>query len=453
MQAAENPDRIALIAGGKEWSYLQLHHEVSSGARRLATLGVGSGDRVCTRLRNGALAAALPHALMRLGAQLVPLNTRLTHDEIQWQVNDVDPRLIVDESLDFGAVSQKDVDLRSDYDLDQTLAIIYTSGTTGRPKGAMLTVGNFWWSAVGSALNMENRVADRWLACLPLFHVGGLSILIRCAIYGITAVVHDEFDPLQVNNAIDNEGITIVSLVGVMLERVLDARSNKPFPPTLRCILLGGGPASTALLERCASIGAPIVTTYGLTETCSQVTTMPLADDGTRIGASGKVLHPNELRISDDQEILVRGPIVMKGYFKNPDATSRAIVDGWLNTGDSGRLDEDGYLYVLDRRSDLIVTGGENVYPAEVESVLGSHPSVAEAAVIGVHDEKWGQRVVAIVRPANQNADAKTLMDYCSERLAGFKRPSQISFVSYQLPRTASGKLRRNELRESFSAS
>jgi O-succinylbenzoic acid--CoA ligase len=451
LQAKENPDRIALVAGDKAWSYADLDREVNSGARRLASLGVGSGDRVCTRLQNGPLAAALPHAVMRLGAQLVPLNTRLTHDEIQWQVNDVSPRLIIDDSFDFGRVSEKSVDLKSEYDLDETLAIIYTSGTTGTPKGAMLSIGNFWWSALGSAFNLENRDDDKWLACMPLFHVGGLSIVMRSAIYGITAVVHDGFDAGRVNASIDHEGITIVSLVAVMLERLLDERQGRPFPDSLRCILLGGGPASPELLARCTASGAPVVQTYGLTEACSQVATVPLAEAGKRAGSAGKVLHPNEIDISSDGEILVRGPIVMKGYYNNPEATSRSIVDGWLHTGDAGRIDADGYLYVLDRRSDLIVTGGENVYPAEVEAVLTAHPGVIDAAVIGVADPTWGQRVVAVVRVSDEtNADALT--DHCRGRLAGFKRPSEFQFVHEALPRTASGKLRRAEIREKFSA-
>jgi O-succinylbenzoic acid--CoA ligase len=388
-------------------------------------------------LQNGALAAALPHAIMRLGAQLVPLNTRLTHDEIQWQVNDVAPRLLIDDSFDFGSLSQKSVELKSEYDLDDTLAIIYTSGTTGTPKGAMLTIGNFWWSALGSAFNLENRGDDKWLACMPLFHVGGLSIVMRSAFYGITAVVHDGFDAARVNAAIDHEGVTIVSLVAVMLERLLDERQGRPFPETLRSILVGGGPAAPSLMERCAQMRAPVMQTYGLTEACSQVVTVPLAEAGKRIDTAGKVLQPNEIKVASDGEILVRGPIVMQGYFNNPEATAKAIVDGWLHTGDAGRIDHDGYLYVLDRRSDLIVTGGENVYPAEVEAVLLAHPSVTDAAVIAVPDSTWGQRVVAVVR-VNDATNAESLAAHCRTRLAGFKRPSQFHFVSEPLPRTPS---------------
>ncbi|HET7187440.1 MAG TPA: o-succinylbenzoate--CoA ligase, partial [Gemmatimonadaceae bacterium] len=345
--------------------------------------------------------------------------------------------------------------LRTAHEADDVLAVIYTSGTTGRPKGAMLTVGNFWWSAVGSALNLGTHADDRWLACLPLFHVGGLSIILRSAIYGITAVVHDEFDAERVNAAIDDDAVTIVSVVAVMLQRMLDARGNRPYPPSLRCVLLGGGPAPRSLLDRCAALDVPVVQTYGLTETCSQLATLAPEDALLRPGSAGKALYPNELRIAsaaDDGagEILARGPVVMAGYVNQPDATRAVIVDGWLHTGDVGRIDADGYLYVLDRRDDLIVTGGENVYPAEVEAALLSHHSIVEACVIGIADETWGQRVVAVVRVADPAAgiDVAELTSYCRERIAGYKVPREIRVVLEPLPRTASGKLRRSALRE-----
>ncbi|HEU4631961.1 MAG TPA: o-succinylbenzoate--CoA ligase, partial [Gemmatimonadaceae bacterium] len=358
-----------------------------------------------------------------------------------------------------GGVAAPGVELPPPSPADAVRTIVYTSGTTGRPKGAMLTHGNHWWSAVGSALNLGVRPDDRWLACLPLFHVGGQAILLRAALYGITALVHDGFDAHAVSRAIDEEGVTHVSLVAATLHRLLDARGGRPMPPSLRCVLLGGGPAPRPLLERCARAGVPVVQTYGLTETASQVATLAPEDALRRLGSAGRPLYPNALRIADAQgrdvppgepgEILVRGPVVTAGYLNRPEETARALAGGWLHTGDVGRLDAEGYLYVLDRREDLIVTGGENVYPAEVEAALLAHAAVAEAGVVGLPDERWGQRVVAVVRVSDGMAtDAEALRAHCRTLLGGYKVPAEIRLVTEPLPRTASGKLRRVELRK-----
>ena len=480
-RAASSPDGIALEAGERAWSFRELDAEVTSTARRLAALGLRAGDRVATLLHNGPAAALLPHVALRLGATLVPLNVRLSDPELAWQLGDAAPHLLVAEERTFsraetaggrqrelltvcidrepGVPVHQSASLRLAHDPDAVLAIIYTSGTTGLPKGAMLTVGNFWWSAVGSSLNLGTHADDRWLACLPLFHVGGLSIVLRSAILGITAVVHDGFDVEAVNAAIDDGRVTLVSVVPVMLQRLLDARRDRPYPRTLRCVLLGGGPAPRSLLDRCAALDVPVAPSYGLTETCSQVATLPPHDAPHHAGAAGKALYPNELRIAAPRggtardgagEILVRGPVVMAGYAGQPDATSTTIVDGWLHTGDVGRLDADGYLYVLDRRDDLIITGGENVYPAEVEAVLLSHPLIAEAGVVSLADETWGQRVVAVVRSADAEVSLDTgeLLAFCRSRLAGYKVPREIRVMTEPLPRTASGKLRRAALRD-----
>ena len=487
-RAASTPARTALVAGGRTWTFDQLDADVTRAARRLRDLGVREGDRVATLLHDGVAGTLMPHAALRLGAVLVPLNVRLGDAELAWQLDDAAPRVLVADARTLARAERAGRDrpalliasvgevitgdttdaarpddargaLRTAHDADDVLAVIYTSGTTGRPKGAMLTVGNFWWSAIGSALNLGTHTDDRWLACLPLFHVGGLSIVLRSAIYGITAVVHDEFDADRVNAAIDDEAVTIVSVVAVMLQRMLDARGDRPYPPSLRCVLLGGGPAPRSLLDRCAAIGVPVVQTYGLTETCSQLATLAPEETLRRPGSAGKALYPNELRIasgSDDGagEILVRGPVVMAGYANQPDATRAAIVDGWLHTGDIGRIDVDGFLYVLDRRDDLIVTGGENVYPAEVEATLLSHHAVAEAGVVGVEDETWGQRVVAVVRiqSPSTGVDAAELTSHCRDRIAGYKVPREIRVVDEPLPRTASGKLRRSALRALITA-
>ncbi len=509
-RAASTPDRLALVApDGSRLTYAELQARADAVAWRLVSHGVRGGDRVGVLLPNGIPFAEVVHACMRLGAVLLPLNLRLTPGELAWQVRDAGARAVlcdasteaktaelhaiaadvaiariddalmeVDDRADIGPADVASAEftrtengpatgavLRDRTDPAAPLAIVYTSGTTGVPKGAVLSYSNFWWSAVGSALNLGVHADDRWLAPLPLFHVGGLSVLTRSAIYGTTAVLHDGFDAERVSAAIDDDGITLVSLVPTMLHRLLDARGDRPVPPSLRCVLLGGGPAPRALLERCARLGVPVSQTYGLTECCSQVSTLAPSDALRKLGSAGRPLYSNELRLAGADgadptpggggEILVRGPVVSSGYWNRPDATERAFVDGWFRTGDFGMLDDEGYLYVLDRRDDLIVTGGENVYPAEVEGVLLAHPCVAEAAVIGVADAEWGQRVVAVVRLV-EGADPSVvteLQSHCRASLAAYKVPREVRISDQPLPRTASGKVRRGALRESTAES
>ena len=502
-RAVASPDRIALEAGQARWTYAELDAEASAVAYQFQALGAKPGDRIATLLPNGPAPVVLVHAILRLGGTLVPLNVRLSDGELAWQIKDAGVRVLVAEartvelagatlqalessardaaaragipalalvdgsapgqvSLGGNAVAGADGTLRLAHPASHVLAVIYTSGTTGQPKGAQLTVGNFWWSAIGSALNLGAHTDDRWLAVLPLFHIGGLSIALRSAIHGTTVVVHSVFDADEVNRAIDEQRVTIVSVVSVMLQRMLEARGNRPCPSSLRCVLLGGGPAPITLLERCAASGIPVVQTYGLTEACSQVATLSPRDALRKRGAAGRPLYPNAVRImladgsdaapGEPGEILVRGPIVMAGYSGQPEATARTIVQGWLHTRDIGSVDADGFLHVHDRRDDLIITGGENVYPAEVEAALLRHPWVAEAGVIGVPDETWGQRVVAVVRlsgaPASSQADsADVLRAHCRTLLAGYKVPGEIRITRDELPRTASGKLKRSALR------
>jgi o-succinylbenzoate---CoA ligase len=481
-RAKLTPGRLALVCASSRWTFADLDQRVDDVACRLAAVGVRAGDRVATLLRNGPAPVLLLHALARLGAVLAPLNIRLAPAELAWQletcgashlVYDAELRAAAQDATGRRAITRVAMEtlttdggpprdalpdvtpLRRHVDLAALQSIVYTSGTTGQPKGAMLTYGNHWWNALGSALNLGLQPDDRLLASLPLFHVGGMAILWRSVLYGCTAVVHERFDPAAMNAAIDDEGVTTVSVVAAMLQRMLDQRGNRAYPPALRCVLLGGGPAPRPLLEACAARRIPVVQTYGLTETASQAVTLAPEDALRKLGSAGKPLFHLELRIdcagrpaapNETGEILVRGPSVSPGYFGVEPARPLTGAD-WLRTGDLGWLDAEGYLYVADRRDDLIISGGENVYPAEVEAVLLAHPAVAEAGVTGIDDPQWGAvPVAAVVLRPDVAATEEEILAFCSGRLARYKVPVAIAFRT-ELPRTASGKLQRRRLR------
>lgn len=458
-RARLSPDAPALRCGDVEWSFAELDQAARRTAHALRARGVRAGDRIALRLPNGADFVALVHAAQLCGAALVPLNTRLTARELDFQLRDAEPRLLVDASggTPFGDGAPQ-AELCSELDPSDTAAVVYTSGTSGAPKGAELSHGAFLWSAVGASFQQGAVPGDRWLACLPLFHVGGLAILYRSVLAGAAVTVHERFDPARVADELDRGGITLVSLVANMLERVLDLRGDRFAPPALRCVLLGGGPAPRELLARARALGFPVATTYGLTETASQVATLPLELARCNTDAVGVPLFANELRIvspdgvtlpaGEAGEIAVRGPTLMKGYLGRPAETAAALRDGWLFTGDVGTLDARGFLRVLDRRSDLIVCGGENVYPAEVEAALRAHPAVGDAGVAGEPDSRFGRRVAAwvVLRPAAR-ASTDELEAFCRARIAGYKIPRAFHFVD-ELPRGPSGKLLRRELAE-----
>ncbi|MFL5886980.1 MAG: o-succinylbenzoate--CoA ligase [Thermoleophilaceae bacterium] len=431
MRARTHGARTALEVGGRTLAYEELDELAAMTARRLAALGVGAGDRVATTLPAGIDFAALLHAMPRLGAVLVPLNTRLTEAERRWQIDDSCPRSTVHCPLDG---PEADIELGSSVDPAAPFTLIYTSGTSGTPKPVVHTYANHRASALASAWNLGVDPDDRWLCVLPLFHVGGLAILIRSAIYGTTAVVHDGFEPDAVRAGLEAGEITIASFVPTMLHRLRDAGLSEA--PALRAALLGGGPVPRELLEWAAERGLPVLQTYGMTETSSQIATLGAAEALEKTGSAGRPLPTVELRIGDGGEILVRGPMV---------SDTALAADGWLHTGDRGRLDEDGFLYVEGRLADTIVTGGENVMAAEVEDALRAHPAVEDAAVAGRPDREWGEVVIAFVVLNGDVGDAE-LIAHCRERLAGYKAPRAIHRVE-ELPRNAAGKLVRAALR------
>ena len=517
--------RTALVFAGRASSYAELAEATRAAGEGLAACGLVAGDLVAVLAPPSAAGVVLIHAMFERGIVLLPLNSRLSESEIaQALAATRTTALLVSQAADLeqaerlargaacallvftsspdptalapslarrsradasdgsgcgdgrvddggnGATSASDLAARATaLRRDHAALVLLTSGTSGRAKAAVLTRENLLASADASARMLGHSADDRWLLCLPLFHIAGLSILVRAALSGACVFLEPRFDAVRVARALDASRISHVSFVATTLEQVLDARGPRPAPTSLRLVLLGGGPASESLLARAVAAGFPIAATYGLTEAASQVATRPprvsgeagafdaaTHGDGASIGGGLVPLPGVEVRIVDEGdrpvdagvegEIQLRGPIVMRGYLDDPESTARALRGGWLATGDIGRLDGAGRLRVLDRRSDLIVSGGENVYPAEIESVLIEHPDVVEAGVVGVGDARFGARPLAfVVWRAGAARDSRLLADWCRERLAGYKRP--VEFVAVELlPRNASGKLLRREL-------
>lgn len=466
----------------KVWTFRELDALVQTMAAAFERTGMRPGCHVAALLPNIPEAVLAIHALARVGAVSVPLNMRLIPMEMTMLVEQTEAEFLLysDESRaqvletragDCGATTINLSELSWDARLEgaqvdpapwdahshsSVQAIVFTSGTTGTPKGAMLTFGNHFASALASAYHLGVLPEDRWMLCMPLYHVGGLAIIWRACLYGIAIVMLERFDETAVLDAIERHRVTMISLVPTMLARLLELPAAGRVLKQVRVILLGGAAGSPKLLERCAEVGLPLAPTYGLTEAASQVATALPGEWYMRAGSAGRPLPFTRLRIINDSgaelppgevgEIVLSGPTVMKGYYGLPEETAAAIQDGWLRTGDLGHLDNDGHLWIVQRRTDLIVSGGENIYPAEVESVLLQHPAVSEACVVGLPDEEWGQRVVAVIVPVDGAAvEAEDLLALCRARLGGYKLPRTIRSVA-ELPRTPSGKIVRREV-------
>ncbi|HWF73977.1 MAG TPA: AMP-binding protein [Solirubrobacteraceae bacterium] len=417
--AAVNPARPALVTPAGTLTYAALADRARAAAGGLAASGVSPGDLVGLSLPAGEDFAAALHGCLLLGASAVPVDLRLAPAERETRLEGAAAN--IEQPLDGPPLAGI-----GSHRADAVATVMHTSGSTAAPKRVSLTYGNWLWNALGSAVALGLDPQERWLCPMPLAHVGGLSILLRSTVYATTVVLPGRFDVEEVGRELSDpeRRITLVSLVPTMLARLLDA--GLEHPPTLRWALLGGGPIPPALIERARAAGVPVASTYGMTEACSQIATR------------GWPLTGVELRVAGDGELLVRGPTVAPGAL---------APDGWLHTGDLGALDERGRLTVIGRRADTIVTGGENVAPAEVEAVLLEHEAVAEAAVHARADPEWGERLVAsVVLREGAEASPEELRTHCTGRLASFKVPKAVEFTD-ALPRTANGKLLRGQLR------
>lgn len=475
-RARSTPEAPALEEAGRTWRFSALADRALRAAQYVQAQAAAGDAPIALLLTGDSRFATWFHAVSLTGRAVLPLNFRLTADELAQQLADAGVRLLLGEAGDgrLAALATRvtGIDVRpvpaaealpppvgrpagAEVDLARTLAVLFTSGTTGRAKGACLSWGNFDASARAAHQRLGPAASGRWLACMPLYHVGGLSVLLRGAIFGGPVLLQSRFDPAAVSAALDTGSLAGLSLVPTMLSRLLAFRGERPAPPDLRVLLLGGAATPPALLQRALAARFPVCLTYGLTEATSQVATAAPPASGARQANPVRPLPGVELRIvcgdqdapaGETGEIVVRGPVVMQGYLGDPEATARTLRDHWLYTGDVGFLDAAGGLHVRDRRDDLVVSGGENVYPAEVEAVLLGHPDVAEAGVTGVPDDDLGSRVVAwLVLQPDVVPDTQALARFCRGQLAGFKVPREFRFVG-ALPRTAAGKLRRAEL-------
>lgn len=465
-----------------QWDWETLDRHADSAAHRLTEVGVGPGERVATLLPASPELVAILHAVARVGALLQPLNTAWSSEELARALGGpAAPRLLLvpgDRVGGFrsalpgvGTVAVEEVvDVRSapdpsgvlahrpalpPPDQDTPLAVLLTSGSTGRPRPVPLTHGNLMASARGAATRLRLDPADRWLASLSPAHVGGLALLHRAAVVGSAVVTMPRFDADVFLDLADRGEVTHASLVPVMLRRVLDLRGDRPSPRSLRCLLVGGAATPRPLLEEALAKRWPVALTYGLTEATSQVATAPPDEVRRKPGTVGRPLPGVEVAIpgADAEgvgEILVRGPTVAFLPVVSPmkDGSSVQLdVRGWLHTGDLGRRDGDGDLWITGRASDRIVTGGVTLEPGEVEAVLLQHPSVREVAVVGVPDETWGERVVAVVVPVDPGAPPSLgeILEFARTQLTAAKRPRELRICS-ELPRNASGKVERRRL-------
>lgn len=472
-QATLRPHHLAVDDGIRQVSFQALDREVGRLGARLIAEGVRAGDRVVLVARPHVASLALIHAVIRQQAILVPLDPNLPLSDFKTRIADVDPKLVISDGsardpvphavrLDQLARDSDEAGNPNLLDLDRVAVLVYTSGTTGRPKAAELRLRHFFSSALFGGLHMGIQADDCWLFVMPLFHVSGLSIIFRSVVHGSSIRIRVPFSPSTARAALQQGGITLASWVPTMLWRLLGEGLTGDDTPSLRMILLGGAPASPDLITESRRRGIPVVPTYGLTETCSQVVTGVLDDDNpVPRSSAGVPIFPTQIRIVEASgadalpeqpgEIWVRGPTVFSGYWRNPEASANSLTaDGWLRTHDLGWMSQEGRLTVIDRLGDLIIRGGENVAPTEVENALLGFPGIQDVAVIGIADPEWGEIVAAVV-VSQTTIRPQILTNFLQMRLPRYKIPT-VYFQTDALPRTPSGKVQRRRVREQIQS-
>ena len=484
------------VAAGRRYTYAELNAETNKAASLLTSLGVGKGDRVGLLLMNSAEFMTAFFATAKLGAVVVPLNWRLVADELEFILKDSGtkalvfgaefaatvtdlqsrgPKTDVREWLYVGEPDAKP-DFAHDYVVessaqrplepavtasgDDLLYIMYTSGTTGLPKGVMHSHNTQYWALSTVCTTSDFTKRDRYINPMPMFHVGALTPALSTVFVGCTHVLMRAFDPVKTWELIDSERITNGLMVPAMLNfmrQVYDPAKHKH--STVRWFMAGAAPVPVPLIMAYAEIGIEINQVYGLTETCGPACLTSPEDAVSKAGSTGKAFFFSDVRVvradgtdcapNEPGEVLVRGGHIMLGYWNRPDATASSLKDGWLYTGDGAVMDEEGYVYIQDRIKDMIISGGENVYPAEIENVIMGHPGIGEVAVIGIPSAKWGESPLAIVVKKDPNLTEADVLTHCEGKLARFKQPVAARFIDV-IPRNPSGKALKKDLRVQF---
>ena len=478
-RALRHPQLEAMREDGRGLTWAELDASTTRLANGLIELGVRRGDRVAILDKNSVAYLELLFALAKCGAVAAPVNWRLVAREVAQVVGEAHAALLVvgDEFrasadgvatrvLGFDELPRVDGE---DPRLDRAGEVVwqlYTSGTTGIPKGAMLTHENLFGCMPGISIEApEISEGSRWLVAMPLYHIGGCGWAAAGMYAGCTLVVVREFVPADVLRTLVEERVGCAFLVPAALLFLTQVPGVETADfSNLQRMFYGASPITPELLSRCIELfGCQFTQVYGLTETTGAITTLRHQDhsDGRllscgrpNLGVDLRIAAPDggDVPAGETGELLVRCPQVMAGYHNRPEATAESIVDGWFHTGDAAGLDAEGFLYIRDRVKDMIVSGGENIYPVEVEAVVAEHPEVAAVAVIGVPDPRWGETVKAIVvRTPGSSLDETALIAFCRDRLAGYKRPTSVDFVE-MIPRNPTGKVLKRELREPYWA-
>jgi fatty-acyl-CoA synthase len=459
-RARNTPARVAIDYLGRTLTYSELARGADAFAVTFADAGLKRGDRVATLTGNSPEHVEVFFACAQLGLILLPLSWRLTAPELRYQLDDAEPALFLVED-EYGELAEQtgqrferlaeprergQTPASPESDPTDPLLLIYTSGTTGKPKGALLTHANCFWTNISFDGATGVHGDDVVLQVLPQFHVGGWNVQSLLAwLKGATVILERQFDPGRVLQLIEEKRVTTmmgvppIYLLLAQHERFADADLS-----SLERAVVGGAPMPDALLETWANRGTAIVQGYGLTEAAPNVLCLPPEDAVRKLGCAGKPYPFVDVRVADDGELQVRGPNVFPGYWRNEQATAEAFTDdGWLRTGDIAEADDEGFYRIKGRLKDMYISGGENVYPAEVESVLHDHALVRDAAVVGVPHERWGEVGIAFVVAEDVTED--DLIAWCEAHLARFKVPTSVRFVA-EIPRNSLGKIQKQEL-------